>query len=166
MKYAAVGYSPIYTGVCHMYSPHVVTLIYTREVANGCVQQDVTILKGVFLDTHEGGILTKTGIQNSDNATLFIPQSVRAVDGYSHEKKKYIEPQYYETVDASDYWTLETAGKNSGMDCFFVLGVPDLSGPLDYQTLRKTNPHCYRVTTVDFRNFGGPKMRHWQVGGK
>lgn len=149
-----------------MYAPHVVTVYNVSEnVDTLATERNITVLNGVFLDLSQAANIQKSGLENADAATLFIPFSVNAVDGRTGAVKKFIEPKkYHDLVDKTGYWTLETGGELSAVTCFFVKGkvVDDLS----YSTMRNKYDFVYDVKTVDTRDFGSVHMQHWQVGGK
>lgn len=149
-----------------MYTPHVVTFYNATEDPETLeIRYNITILDGVFLDRSQASNIEKTGLQDADSATLFIPFTVNAVDGTTGAKKEYIGPKAYRRLeDKSGYWTLEPGGKSSNVDCFFVKGrVVDQEG---YRSLREKQDDVYTVTTVDTRDFGSADMQHWQVGGR
>lgn len=148
-----------------MYAPHTVTVynVYEDPLALE-VAYNITILRGVFLDVAKGTNVKKTGMQDTDAATLFIPFSVKAVDGVTGEEKKYIGPKAFSALeDKTGYWTLETGGTSSSADCFFVKG--EVVTDKGYAKMRYLYDDVFDVTTVDVRDFGTPDMHHWQVGG-
>lgn len=148
-----------------MYTPHTVTVYNVYEDPLTLVATyNATILRGVFLDVAKGTNVKKTGMQDADAATLFIPFSVKAVDGVTGEEKKYIGPnEFFRLADKSGYWTLETGGRSSSADCFFVKG--EIVTDKGYGFMRSYYDDVFDVTTVDVRDFGTPDMHHWQVGG-
>ena len=52
----------------------------------------------------------------------------------------------------------------SGNDCFFIKEEVVEPGS-SYADLNDQYDYCYRVSTVDVRDFGSQDMQHWQVGG-
>lgn len=150
-----------------MYSPHTVTLINTLELDNGACITNITYLQGVLLDCHAGGTVLKSGLQTDDNATLYIPVSVRAVDPLTGQIKRYVQAAKFDThPDCNLYWTLRAGGNNSAHDCYFVKGELDVREITDYNVLRKNCPDVFRVSHFDFRDYGNPRLHHWEVGGK
>lgn len=149
-----------------VYTPHTVTLYNaTVDPLTLALSYNVTLLTGVFLDIAKAANVEKTGLSDADNATLFIPFSVTAADPVTGTEKQYAEPKDYEALtDKSGHWTLNTGGKSSGVECFFVKG--NVVSSLGYKYLREHNDYVFNVSTVDIRDFGSEKMRHWQVGGR
>lgn len=149
-----------------MYTPHVVTLYNVTENPETLeVNYNITVLLGVFLDRSQARNIEKSGLRDADSATLFIPFSVKAVDGESGEEKQYIGPKAYRALaDTTGYWTLEAGGVSSGVDCFFAKGI--LISRDGYSQIREYNDDVYDVTTVDTRDFGSEDMQHWQVGAR
>ena len=150
-----------------MYAPHTVT-VYNASHEDLDTFKSVyipTILRGVFLDISKGANVMKSGLENADSATLFVPFSVRAVNGVTGEEQTYLEPREYERqADKSNFWTLRAGGSGSSKDCFFVKGEV-VSGD-DYQDINATYDYVFRVSSVDPRDFGSESMRHWEVSGK
>lgn len=150
-----------------MYAPHTVTVYNAHESVDTLkTVYNITVLQGVFLDISKGANVIKSGLENADAATLFIPFSIEAVSGITGQKQTYTEPREYERLeDKSGHWTIRTGGPNSNKDCFFVKGSvvePDK----DYQDINAYYDNVFRVSTVDPRDFGSPDMQHWEVSGK
>lgn len=144
--------------------PHDVTIVCVTET-NGVQERNVTLLHGVLIDSHAGGVLYKSGLQSDDAATLYVPESVEATDPISGQAKAFCSPEkYIQQPDKSGIWTLITNGKQSGCDCYIVKGRIDLREKTDYQTLRKSGLEVYRVSSCDFRDYGSRRLHHWQVG--
>lgn len=144
--------------------PHDVTVITVTET-NGVEERNVTLLHGVLIDSHAGGILYKSGLQSDDNATLYIPQSVEATDPVSGQAKSFMPPeQYIQQPDKTRSWTIIASGQRSGCDVFVVKGRVDPRERIGYQELRKSGAECYRVSACDCRDYGSKRLHHWQVG--
>ena len=149
-----------------MYTPHTVTIYNVSENPDTLEQEyNVTFLRGVFLDRRQAINIEKSGLQDADAATLFIPFSVEAIDAVTESRKQYIGPKAYrQLTDVSEYWTLEPGGTRSGADTFFVKGeVLSYEG---YGKMREKYDDVYDITTVDMRDFGSEDMQHWQVGAR
>lgn len=156
-----------------MYTPHTVTL-YNMAInpATGNETYNVTILEGVFLDIAKGANIQKSGLEDADTATLFIPFSVNATEGSpppetEPAEKTYMPPKRYNALslaDRANYWTLEPGGENSGTQCFFVKGI-NISSE-GYEAMRNSMDFVFDVTHVDIRDFGSEDMRHWQVSAR
>lgn len=149
-----------------MYTPHTVTIYNVSENPDTLEQEyNVTFLRGVFLDRRQAINIEKSGLQDADAATLFIPFSVEAIDAETESPKEYIGPKAYRQLsDVTGYWTLEPGGVSSGADTFFVKGeVLSYEG---YGKMREQYDDVYDITTVDMRDFGSEDMQHWQVGAR
>lgn len=149
-----------------MYTPHKVTLYHQIEDdITAETTYNITVLDGVFLDIAQGTNITKSGMGDADSATLFIPISVNAYDPETGKTKQFLPPkEFARQADHTSYWTLETGGKSSGADCYFVKGV--VIDPLSYGKMRDKYDYVFDITTVDLKDFGRDRMQHWQVGGK
>ena len=121
----------------------------------------VTVLDGVFCEAAKGVNVRKSGLEGADAVNLYIPFTVKAVDGFSGKPKTYTEPQaFFASSDRTGLWTLSTTG--NGGDTFFVKGefVTDNEG------VALAHDNCWNVTKVDAKDFGSADMQHWEVGGK
>lgn len=147
-----------------MYTPHTVTVYNylgkdpeTKKIIN-----EITILRGVFLDISQGENIMKSGLSNADSAVLYIPMDINAVDAITGEEQQYIEPKVYDRLeDKTGFWTIGDRQKN----CYFVKGEV-VEPESDYNTINTQYDYAYTVTSVDVRDFGTRSMWHWQVGGK
>lgn len=149
-----------------MYAPHTVTVYNAYQdfdtLKNVYV---ITVLEGVFLDISKGANVMKSGLENADAATLFIPFGIKAVNGLTGEKQTYIEPKAYERLeDKSKHWTIRDGGTISNKDCFFVKGK--VIDDRDFQDINAYYDNVFRVTAVDVRDFGSEEMQHWEVSGR
>lgn len=149
-----------------MYAPHTVTIYNAHEDFDTLKNvYNITVLEGVLLDISKGANVMKSGLESADSATLFIPFGVRAVSGTTGKPQIYIEPKEYERLeDKTKYWTVRPGGTISNKDCFFVKGK--VIDDRDFQDINAYYDNVYRVSSVDVRDFGGPEMQHWEVGGR
>ena len=150
-----------------MYTPHKVTLYHLIEDEETAeVTYNITVLNGVFLDIAQGTNISKSGLGDADSATLFVPCLVDAYDPITRKRKTFLPPKEFarNIGDHERYWTLETGGKSSGADCYFIKG--EVIDYLSYGKMRERYDYVYDITTVDLKDFGREPMRHWQVGGK
>lgn len=143
-----------------MYMPHTVT-VYTiiEDEATFEVTENITILKGVFVDSVKAINTVMTGSASADAVNLYIPFSVNAVDGITGEAKRFVPPvEYLNRTDKSGVWTLDT--KNS----FFVKGevVEPGSG---FGGINLRHDSVFEISSVDPKDFGSPEMQHWEVAG-
>lgn len=149
-----------------MYVPHTVTVYNSHENMDTIkTEYNITVLNGVLLDISKGANVIKSGLENADAATLFIPFDVEAVNGITGKAQTYLKPKEYERAeDKSRYWTIRAGGPASVNDCFFVKGI--VVSDMDYQDLDSYYDHVYRVSSVDPKDFGSSIMQHWEVKGR
>lgn len=150
-----------------MYAPHTVTVYNAYENVDTLkIEHNITVLKGVFLDISKAANVAKTGLVNADAATLFIPMSVKAVNGKTGEAQTYLSPKEYGRLgDTSKYWTIRPSGTLSNKDCFFLKGE-HVEDEWNFEQIDAFYDDVYRVSSVDPRDFGSPEMWHWEVSGK
>lgn len=149
-----------------MYTPHTVTVYNVIQETDITTFEEVervyvTILRGVFLDASKAVNVRDSGLVSADAVNLFIPFSVKAVDGTTGAEKVYVGPQAFwaaSDTERAGKWTLSVEG--NGGETFFVKGeiVADVS-------VARAHDQSYTVTKVDEKDFGRPAMQHWQVGG-
>lgn len=145
--------------------PHTVTLYNVTHEVDTSTMQDVTklyvtVLEGVLLSASKAANVRASGLESADAVNLYIPFSVKAVDGVTGKPKTYIGPQsFFKAADKSGLWTLSYNG-NGGMTCF-------VKGEFvsDNMTVVLSHDDCYNVTKVDAMDYGSPDMQHWEVGG-
>lgn len=148
-----------------MYAPHTVTLYNVVQETDTGTFQDVeklyvTILRGVFLEATKAVNVRESGLESADAVNLYIPFSVKAVDGTTGKAKTYATPQaFLAAADKSGLWTLSVNG-NGGLT-FFVKG----EFVTDKEDVAMAQDGCYNVTKVDEKDFGSVDMQHWEVGG-
>ena len=149
-----------------MYAPHVVTVYNVSENPDTLeVERNITVLHGVFLDISKADNVQKSGLENANAATLYIPFDVKAYDPRTNKAKAYVLPRQYSLLaDKSNCWTLQTGGDASAAPCFFVKGI--VAEELGLGALRNQYDFVYDVTSVNTHDFGSAAMQHWQVGGR
>ena len=148
-----------------MYAPHTVTIYNAVQEIDPTTLDEVekvysTILRGVMLQASKGVNVRESGLEGADAVNLYIPFSVKAVDGVTGKLKTYIAPQsFFNAANKSDLWTLSYNG-NGDMTCF-------VKGEFvsDNMTVVLSHDDCYNVTKVDAMDYGSPDMQHWEVGG-
>lgn len=149
-----------------MYTPHTVTIYNVipetdLETFEETERVYITILQGVFLDASKAVNVRESGLESADAVDLFIPFSVKAIDGTTREEKQYVKPQAFwqaSHAERADYWTLGVEG--NGGETFFVKGEV-----VEPAIAARAHDDAYNVTKVDTKDFGRPQMQHWQVGG-
>lgn len=149
-----------------MYTPHVVTVYNASENPETLANEwTVTVLDGVFLEVAQSANVLKSGLENADAASLYIPFTVKAVNAVTGEAQTYVPPKQYAMLrDKSRYWTVRTGGSSSSVDCFFVKGR--VIEQESFQEVNRLYDDVYRVSNVDTYDYGSPGMRHWEVRGK
>lgn len=144
-----------------MYAPHSVTVY--NVCRDGAVR--AAFLDGVFLDTSRGGGVMKNGAVSEDAAALFIPLDCRAVDPQSGQALSFCEPKDFDRLeDREGVWTIGPREERSCADCFFVRGRV-VEPEMGFAEIRDRYEDVFRVSSTAVRDFGGEKMRHWQIGG-
>lgn len=149
-----------------MYRPHSVTLYNVTENPSTLVSDiNGTLLVGVFLDVAQGSNVSRSGLENADSATLYVPFSVKAINVLTGEEQTYISPTEYEALeDKAKYWTLRASGSGSSVECYFAKGIVEEIGT--FKVINGNYDNVYRVSSVDVKDYGTPSMQHWEVGGK
>lgn len=148
-----------------MYAPHTITVYNAVQETDPATFEEitklyVTILRGVMLQASKAVNIRESGLESADAVNLYIPFSVKAVDGVTGKPKTYIGPQsFFKATDKSVLWTLSVNG-NGGLT-FFVKG----EFVTDKEDVAMAQDGCYNVTKVDEKDFGSVDMRHWEVGG-
>lgn len=146
--------------------PHTVTVYNVStetdpETFEDTTVNHITVLSGVLLDATKGYNVRTSGLSTADSVTLHIPFSVHAVDGVTGTSRTYVDPvDFWNAQDKSTLWTLSTNGNT-----FFVKG--NVVEPDKNSTYINTKyGEVYDVTKVDRKDFGSPRMQHFEVGGK
>lgn len=148
-----------------MYAPHTITVYnVVRETDPATLNEEttlyVTILRGVMLQASKAVNVRESGLEGADAVNLYIPFSVKAMDGTTGKAKTYAPPQvFFAAKDRSELWTLSVTG-NGGVT-FFVKG----EFVTDKENVALAQDGCYNVTKVDEKDFGRKDMQHWEVGG-
>lgn len=147
-----------------MYTPHVVTVFNVWEDSNLAIQTNITILRGVFLDTSRSDSVSQAGLSNTSGATLFIPLDVRA-EATTGVLKRYKPPkEFAAATNKTNLWTLESGGDGNSTATYFARGV--IKTPMTLAQLKANRDDVFDVTSVAIRDFGSEKMRHWMVNGR
>lgn len=146
--------------------PHTVTVYNLLEdIETGMPSYNITILRGVFLDISKGTNVMRSGLENADAATLYIPMSIKAVNGLTGQEQQFIGTKEYERLeDTSGFWTLRTSGSGSNVPCFFVKG--EIVEKSSFSYINNRYDDVYNITSVDTRDFGSKNLWHWEVGGR
>lgn len=135
--------------------PHTVTVYnLTEDQVTFQKEYNITVLRGVLLDTVQAANINKSGLQNADSVMLYIPF---AVD--TGAKTFLPEKEYERSQEKQSHWTLRP-----GRD-FFVKGEVVEAGK-NYEQINSMYDDVYRVSTLDTKDFGSPDMQHWECGGK
>lgn len=148
-----------------MYAPHTVTIYNVsketdKETFTDKIVNNITILKGVFLDAMKASNVNQSGLVGADAVDLFVPFSIDAKDALTGKKKKFCGAmEYWASEDKSELWTLTDGG-----DTFFVKGVA-VEPEKDFSFISMKYDNVYVVTKIDEKDFGSKPMQHWQVGG-
>lgn len=149
-----------------MYAPHTITVYNAVHETDAATFEEttklyVTILRGVMLQASKAVNVRESGLESADAVNLYIPFSVKAVDGTTGKAKTYAPPQaFLAAADKSGLWTLSVNG--NGGNTFFVKG----EFVTDNETVALAHDDCYNLTKVDMMDYGSPDMMHFECGGK
>lgn len=150
-----------------MMLPHTVT-IYNRTVEidkdtfSETIKHYITVIDGVLLIANKAANVRESGLESADAVTLHIPANCVAVDGLTGNTKQFVQPiEFQNAADKSGLWTLS----NNDGNTFFVKGEVIETGK-DEDFINAKYDDCYRVTSVDKKDFGSAGMQHFEVGGK
>ena len=104
-------------------------------------------LYGVFWDEVKGINTLKSGLQNADSLTLYIPFKVTC-------SKEYQDPKQYDGTG----WTLQKGD-------IVVKGIvtDEIKSITD---LEQKYGSVHSITSIDKLDFGSANMRHFEIGGK
>lgn len=156
--------------------PHTVTM-YNVEIRtqtnpySNIVINHITVLYGVLFDASKAKNVRTSGLEGADAVNLYIPFSVKAIDGADVGKeeppqKRYVEPlEFWRAEDKSALWTMSVGGtKTHGVNgsCFFVKGVA-VHPELTVDAIEMLYDDVYDITSIDEKDFGG--LPHWEIGG-
>lgn len=148
-----------------MYTPHTITIYNAVQETDPATFEEttklyVTILRGVMLQASKAVNVRESGLEGADAVNLYIPFSVKAVDGTTGKTKTYAGPQeFYNAEDKTGLWTLSVKG--NGGTTFFIKG----EYVTDNEAVALAHDDCYNLTKVDMKDFGSADMQHWECGG-
>lgn len=104
-----------------------------------------TEVYGVFWNSKEGYIKHTTNNSSDDKATMYVPLAYSA-------SRDYIESIDFDDVNDKElHFTMKP-----GDLVIEGLNHPDIVKPRELIDF-------FTITSVDFKNFGSPRMRHWVV---
>lgn len=111
-----------------------------------------TVIEEAFWDSKKAVNKLKSGLETADEINILVP-----FDYISD--KEYIEPKEYKKLeDKSLNFTFNEGDKVvKGIISFEIVGTP--------KELEKAF-EVYEITSVDPKDFGSYKMRHWKLGGR
>ena len=100
-----------------MYLPHTVSLMNVHK-GLPCL----ALLRGVMLQALSGRSVQRRGDTEENEATLYIPLSVRAENG-TGESLTFLPPlEYARCAEPEKHWTLQPEGESAGRSSFFFKG--------------------------------------------
>ena len=139
--------------------PHTVSLI--------CFHQDtpfLVLLRGVMLQSMNGRSVQRRGDVEENEATLYIPLSVRA-ENAAGEDLSFLPPlEYARCTEPEKHWTLQPEGESAGRCSFFVKGeIPEACSLAD---ARENYDFGYVVAGWKLHDYGSPALQHWEVASR
>lgn len=144
--------------------PHTVTLYETETIPGEKFSEaetinHITVLEGVLLIASKAANVRSTGLEGADAVNLHIPFGVKATDGVTGAKKRYVDPieGWKAEEDKSGIWTI-------AIGTVFIKGRA-VEPKATREQLELKYDDVYQVTKVDKIDFGSPVMQHWEVGG-
>lgn len=139
-----------------MYLPHTVSLINVHKGLPCLV-----LLRGVMLQALSGRSVQRRGDTEENEATLYIPLSVRAENG-TGEGLTFLPPlEYARCADPEKHWTLQPEGESAGRSSFFVKGeIPEACSLAE---AREKYDFVYVVGGWRLHDYGSLALRHWEV---
>lgn len=110
-----------------------------------------TVIKNVFFDEKKATNRLQSGLNDADQALLLIPFD------YSSQAE-YVPPIEFRDLESKEnYFTLQNGDRIVKGDISYEVTSKISDLDKEYQT--------FTITSVDTKDFGSKKMRHWEVGG-
>ena len=138
-----------------MYTNDSIT-VFNRVVINGVNKYQVTIIKGVFIESSKGYVVDSVGNKASNIVDVRIPvNSIETTNDrvYTEQKK------FDQLIDKSGNWTLRDSD-------FFIRGEIESDGNTTFNDMINTYDNCYKVNQVRDYKYGSVDMQHIFLGGK
>ena len=110
-----------------------------------------TVIKGVHFEDSKGANVIKSGLENADRASIYVPFK-------ADMSRQYLSPiEFKKLDDKSKYFTFEKGDRL-------------IKGDIDFEpTTEKSideNFDAFTITSVDIFDFGSEKMRHFELGAR
>ena len=110
-----------------------------------------TVIKGVHFEDSKGANVIKSGLENADRASIYVPFK-------SEMSRQYLSPiEFKKLDDKSKYFTFEKGDRL-------------IKGDIDFEpTTEKSideNYDAFTITSVDIFDFGSENMRHFELGAR
>ncbi len=139
-----------------MYAPHTVSMVNFHKGSPFLV-----LLRGVMLQALNGRSVQRRGNTEENEATLYVPLSVRA-ENTAGERMTFLPPlEYAGCADPEKHWTLQPEGEGAGRCSFFVKGeIPEACSLAE---AREKYDFVYVVGGWQLHDYGSAALRHWEV---
>ena len=142
-----------------MYCPHTASLINQHGE-----DFHLTILRGVMIQDMDRKAVLQAGDYDSSFTKVFIPFSVDARNAEGNPVT-YLPPgQYAGSTEPEQHWTLQADGEEAGRSSFFVKG--EIPEACSLARARERYDGVFIVTTVCTRDYGHPRMQHFEVSSR
>mgnify|MGYP000011461254 CR=1 FL=1 len=110
-----------------------------------------TVIKGVHFEDSKGANVIKSGLENADRASIYVPFK-------SEMSRQYISLiEFKKLDDKSKYFTFEKGDRL-------------IKGDIDFEpTTEKSideNYDAFTITSIDIFDFGSENMRHFELGAR
>ncbi len=139
-----------------MYCPHTVSLMNTHSG-----RQYLVVLRSVMLRAQNGRSVQRRGNAEENEATLYIPLTVRA-ENAAGESLSFLPPlEYTRCPEPEKHWTLQPEGESAGRCSFFVKG--EIPAACSLAEARENYDFVYVVAGWQLRDYGSPALRHYEV---
>ena len=139
-----------------MYAPHTVSMVYYHKGSPFLV-----LLRGVMLQAMNGRSVQRRGNAEENEATLYVPLSVRA-ENAAGESLSFLPPlEYAGCTEPEKHWTLQPEGEEAGRCSFFVKGeIPEACSLAE---AREKYDFVYVVGGWQLHDYGSAALRYWEV---
>jgi hypothetical protein len=135
--------------------------VYNRYRSADGIEFRRAHIPAVQWEPRKGANILDSGLTSADALRVYIPHGANVAG------KSYIDPLAYAAktpAKVCGYWTL-----SEGED-YIVRGDvwpnKQVLTEAKMSQLKASVHECFKITTVDCKRFGSPRMWHWEVGAR